>query len=180
MLATVACLCVSLGSISAQTRESVPEPPARSDAGSWDGTWYHVSRDYKIALWLRSVDGHVEMRWRYFHNGSLEGFDTAWSLQTDYVFSGALGRFELTLDEADAATIRGGWNWRLAREDQPRRETVKFRLYRILDGRTAVLVFDEYERVVGVPESEIPLPRQYQWAFIKASNRQVRWDELPF
>ena len=51
----------------------------RTDAGDWDGTWWYVSRDAKMALWIRTVDGVPELRFQYASKNAPEGFVTDWN-----------------------------------------------------------------------------------------------------
>lgn len=157
-----------------------PPRPERSDAGTWDGTWFYVSRDTRAALWIRTVDGRPEVSLQYLGVSSLEGFKTDWSGHADYFHDDGRGIFDLTVLEADANTMRVHWEWTLERRST-RRETAEITIYRTGEGRELVLAFDSSERrIVGPAGDEQALPPRWFWAFRKASYGLALWEELPF
>ncbi len=150
--------------------------PDRNDAGTWDGTWYYMTRDTQVALWIRSHGRAPEVRLQYHHE--TEGFLTDWSGQARYTASGKPGVFSMTLSERDPNTIRAKWFWELGRDVRRRTESAWVTLYRAADGRSLVMNFEELERALG--DSGPRLAYEQVWVFRKASNREVRWEELPF
>jgi hypothetical protein len=155
--------------------------PERSDAGVWDGTWFYVSRDQKIALWIRTEKGLPEIKLQFFGYAMAENFETDWKGRAEYVVKGRHpGRFELSVEERDENTISGSMEWTLEIGESVRTETGDFTIYRAGYGRSIVMRFDDYKRVVTTgKERKIWQPQQY-WTFRKASKRLVLWEELPF
>ena len=74
------------------------EIPGAVDEGTWYGTWYHVSRDHRVAIWMRTADdGQPELKLRYLRMGTpAEQFSTDWSGQTEYEVQRAPASFSLT------------------------------------------------------------------------------------
>jgi len=155
------------------------EPPARTDAGSFSGTWFYVNRDWKVALWIEDQEGSPQVKLRLLSIATAEGFETEWGGHAEYAFRGMPGRFDARVERRDADTIEGVWDWELGEPGRRRIERAKFKLYRAADGRQAVFQFDDFERVY----EERP-PRLYTermiWTFRKVSRRQALWAELPF
>jgi hypothetical protein len=174
-------LAGALGSLAAQGisgREAF-DLPTRTDAGSWAGTWYYVSRDSKVALWIREADGRPELKLRYLNTGHAESFETDWGGSADYYFKGRPGRFSLELTERNDKTIRGSWQWVLGHDEMRRTETARIMMYRAGDGRALVMNFEDLERSLG-GEAATVLAFHQVWTFRKASNRERLWEELPF
>lgn len=155
--------------------------PARTDAGDFYGTWYYVSRDEHIAMWIRrDDDGAPSIRVRYQAVSTPESFETDWEGAADYFKWGNPARFEMRLTERDDDLIRGTWQWDAEHELQEDREKGKFRFYRSSDGRGAVLLFDELERYTREGDRERTQDVALALTFLKASRRLVLWDELPW
>lgn len=154
--------------------------PEKVSAGEWDGTWYYVNRDYRMALWLRTVDGKLQHRMQITSLFAPEGFLTDWSGRAEYTTRNTPGVFELKIDEIDDDELRGTWFWDLQFVRSGRREEANVRIYRAGVGRTFVMKFEQFERTIrrGTEEQLMSAPRA--WTFIKASKRQVLWEELPF
>jgi len=156
--------------------------PERSDAGYWHGTWYHLSRDFTMALWLRIVDGQTQVKLRFVSTTpSAERFTTDWEGLAEYHLERFPATFELTVLEGDEDTIIGTWDWLLELPGASgREEHARFTIYRIEDGRKLVVLYDDYE-IIRRSGNTV---RRYDGArfrlFNKASNRLVLWDELPF
>lgn len=153
--------------------------PPRTDAGDWAGTWYWVSRDAKLAVWIRLEEGRPELKLRYFNTARAESFETDWNVQADYRFQGQPGKFSFELTQRDDKTIRGNWFWELGQGELRRLETARVTLYRSGDGRAMVMNFEDLERSVG-GEAGAVLAYPQVWTLRKASNYERRWEELPF
>jgi len=157
------------------------EAPERSDAGEWPGTWYYVSRDRKMALWIRDRNGTPEVKLRMRGKMSeAENFSTDWNGKAEYESTGNVAKFELQFDERDADTMTGRWIWEVTRGDDGRRETAQFTVYRAGWGRQMVWVLENlrtesWGRREGVIEQPLMV-----WTFQKASRREALWEELPF
>ena len=155
--------------------------PPRDDAGSWDGTWWYVSRDGKIALWIRTADGKPQIKLRYLSLNAPEGFETDWVGASDYITKIGPGKFRLSLGESDANTITGKWDWTLDSTNSSRIEAGTFKMHRTNHGRQLAMVFDELIRTMrrqNKPDDVFTSAPSL--TFFLGSKRQVLWDELPF
>ncbi len=155
--------------------------PPRDDTGSWDGTWWYVNRDGKIALWIRTADGKPQVKLRYMSLNGPEGFETDWVGASDYITKIGPGKFRLTLGEKDANTIKGQWDWTLDSSNSSRIETGTFTIHRTNRGRQLALVFDELIRTMRRQNrpDEVFMSAP-SLTFSLGSKRHVLWDELPF
>lgn len=158
------------------------EIPGAVAEGTWDGTWYHVSRDYRVALWMRTAaNGRPELKLQYLRVGSpAEQFTTDWSGRAEYEVQRAPATFSLTLTEGDQDGLRGDWFWDLQFAASGRTEEGVVTIYRGGDGRKLVFLFDPWERRLRRGDEVQTISTGMTWTFIKASKRQVLWDELPF
>ena len=155
--------------------------PPRDDSGSWDGTWWYVSRDHKIALWIRTADGAPQIKLRLFSLIAPEGFETDWTGASEYITKIGPGTFQLALGERDANTIKGTWDWALTAPDSARIEHGTFAMHRTNGGRQLAMVFDELIRTMrrrGRPDDVFT--SSPSMTFFLGSKRLVLWDELPF
>jgi len=153
----------------------------RTDAGEWTGTWYFVSRDEKIALWIRTTGGQPELQLQYFGSILMEHIVTDWKGQADYDVKGRyFGRFDLNITERDENTIKGSLDWTLTVGETIRTERGNFTMYRAGHGRSLVMKFDDYVRIETIGSEQSEWRSQKAWTFRKASNRLVNWEELPF
>ncbi len=178
--ATVAIVAAGWSASPAQSQGGSRVPlPERTDAGTFVGTWYWVSRDASVALWIRETRRKPELKLRYLNTGHAESFETDWNGRAEYVFAGKLGKFSLESTERDANTIRGRWHWLLGPEDRGRTETARVTLYRADDGRSLVMNFEDLERSIG-GASGTRLRYEQVWVLRKATDRLAPWDELPF
>ncbi len=153
--------------------------PERTDRGNWDGTWLYVSRDGRLALWMRTSEGKLEAKFRYESYRAAETFETAWDGRADYEAQNHPGTFAVTIEEADADTARGTWLWELKLPGATRFERGRFTLYRADDGRTLVVHFSHYEKKIRRGEREGGFEGEHVIVFRKLSKRLVLWDELP-
>lgn len=152
-----------------------------SGAGNWMGTWYYQNRDLRFALWMRpGKDGRPEAKLHFQSLASPETFETDWSGKASYFLEGQPVEFEMRIESGDAVEARGSWHWTVEFPDSGRTETGRFHLYRILNGRQAVLDFDEYEKTVRRQTRAQKSALAPGYAFTKVSKRHVLWDEIPW
>lgn len=156
---------------------AAPEP---TDLGVWDGTWFHVNRDGRMALWARTRNGKTEMKLQFQSKTSPETFETEWNGRADYELAGFPAVFEMKIDQQDANRMEGAWNWEIKFRVSERSEKGDFTLYRANDGRTLVLLFEDFTRVVRRGEKVNRFEGSPSWSFRKASKRLILWDEIPF
>jgi hypothetical protein len=154
----------------------VEEP---TDAGTWNGSWYYVSRDYQVGLWFRGEPQAPELKLRLTKLATGEGFETDWTGVANYRHDGKPGEMSISMFHRDANRIEGDWNWRLGRGELARTEVAKLTLYRTADGRSLTMHFEGLERSYGGPRP-VRLNFPQVWSFAKASSRLVLWEELPF
>lgn len=154
--------------------------PERTDAGNWDGTYWYVSRDLHVAMWIRTTDGLPEIRLQMLHLVGPEEFLTDWKGEATYEARNGEGDFAMLLGERDANTIKGSWSWNLRVGDSVRRQLGEVTLFRSGVGREVVVLFDPYKVYLGKIGEENWREVDQVWTFRKASTRLVRWEELPF
>jgi hypothetical protein len=153
---------------------------ARTDRGVWDGTWLHVSRDFRMVVWLRSEGGKPEIRVRYLGTKvPPERFDTDWKGQATYTSRKSEGRFSVTFNEGDDKTVLGDWHWVVDFGDSSREDVGRFTLYRGADGRLMVFNFTEYEQIQRRRDRTDRIPFDNALVFRKVSKRLVEWDAIP-
>lgn len=152
--------------------------PQRTDAGTWDGTWFFVSRDFRMVLWVRTVGGKPEVKLQYQSLSNAEVFETDWSGRSSYYLAGEPATLECLLTSRDANTMQGTWSWKLEFEDSARIENGNFTMYRAGDGRQLVMRFDKLERQVRRRDEMKKYDMRTSWTFTKASKRLVLWDEV--
>jgi hypothetical protein len=186
VLMTLLCLSLSDQAPSAApTRDgalgqSSVKAMARTDRGEWDGTWLHVSRDFRMVVWLRSDSGKPEARVRYLGTKvPPERFDTDWDAQATYSTRKNEGRFSLTFVEADENTVVGDWRWIVDFGDSSREDIGRFTLYRGSDGRMMVFNFSEFEQIQRRGDRTDRIPFENALVFRKVSRRLVEWDAIP-
>ncbi len=153
---------------------------ARTDRGVWQGTWLHVSRDFRMVIWLRAPDGKPEARLRYLGTKiPPERFETDWNGEATYTTRKAQGQFSLTFNEVDENTVLGDWRWIVDFGDSSREDIGRFTLYRGGDGRVMVFAFDEFEQIQRRRDRTDRIPFQNALIFRKVSKRLVEWDAIP-
>lgn len=162
--------------------EARPAPrPEMTTEGTFAGTWVYVSRERRIAMWIRLDDaGRPEARFQVFGVGIGESFRTDWTGRAEYVLAGAPAKFEAVARERDPDRVLGTWNWSVQGENAGRLERGSFEMYRTEDGRKIALVFPDFERSVRDGDREKMWSQPHTIAFIKVSKRLVQWEELPF
>lgn len=148
--------------------------------GSWDGTWFYVNRDMRLALWFRTVGGKLQGRMQYQSTAAPEAFETDWTGTATYYVAGKPATFKLIFDKVTADKIEGRWDWDVQFEDSGRSEKGTFTLQRVNEGRDLGFAFSEFRRELrrGTEVKVYELPQA--WVFTKGSKRTVLWDELPF
>jgi hypothetical protein len=154
--------------------------PERTEAGSWDGTWYYQSALVKMVLWMRTRRGKVEAKLRYEGVRGPLTFETDWTGASSYYTDASPSSFAMKFGKTAPADIEGSWDWTTRYRSTSRSETGKFDLYRARDGRTLVVKFGEYELVTIREGKTARVTTPPVWTFLKASKREVLWDEIPF
>ena len=156
-------------------------PPATVE-GTWSGTWFYVSRDYRIALWIRPAeeDAVPEYRLQLMRSGGKEHFATDWEGRTTYDLSGSPAQFSMTLMDGDADELRGSWEWTIDFVDSARGEYGNITIFRIGDGRNLAIHFEDFRIELRRGEKTQVIDTEQIWTFRKASRRLLSWDELPF
>lgn len=150
----------------------------RTDQGNWDGTWYYLSRNEKLVLWLRTTDGKTEARIRYQSKVTPEYFETDWSGVAEYFTAGRPASFAFTLEEGDENTLRGTWEWDSPVPQMPRSESGRFIMYRGGRGRDLAIVFEEYLRILNRGGTKTQFNQPTAWSFRKVSKRIALWEEV--
>ena len=160
---------------------TVVQIPDRTEDGSWDGTWYYVNRDERMALWIRTVDDLPQVKFQYFGGPRTEQFETDWEGKASYRNRGDSGSYTFQTITRDANVISGRLTWEFGSGALSRKDDGDVTIFRVGDGRRLALVFEEgYERRIKSDDRVTILPRHQVWSFSKASRRLVLWDELPF
>ncbi len=180
-----ACLALSfVAPCSAQQDPKAPGiskrrlPPSTTD-GIWDGTWYYMNREAKLALWFRTEGDTVKVKLQYLDLADAESFGTDWEGQADYAHRGSTGTMSIRLNETDPNRLAGSWNWELKNRVSSRVETGKFQMFRSVEGRSLIMAFEDLTRKFqGKRTQEVAMDAI--WTFRKASRRHVVWGELPF
>ena len=154
--------------------------PVASNQGVWDGTWFYVNRDVRLAMWIKTEAGTPQVKLRYNSMNTGEGFETDWSGKADYQVRDAVAKFDLGLARRDADVIEGHWEWALKAGSSLRLEEGDYRMYRAGDGRFLALVIDSLTKTLRSGGKDEVYKVPLSWTFRKASKRLVLWDELPF
>jgi len=192
--ARLACLAIFVSLAAGQETPVTPHPeerfsdwgrethsvPTPSNVGVWDGTWFYVNRDVRLALWIKTETGKPRVKLRYTSMNSGEGFETDWNGKADYEVRDANGSFTLGIERRDADLIEGRWEWLLTAGRSVRLEEGDYRIYRTGDGRFMAFTFDAFTKTIRSGGKDEVYKGPLSWTFRKASKRLVRWDELPF
>ena len=170
---------VSLPSGPPRAEMTLPRNASPTDVGGWYGTWYHKSRDFNMAIWIREDGGVPDIKVRYFSLARPESFETDWSGQSVYRVSGGGGSFSLVLGERDQNRMKGRLDWELDLRTVGRGQHGEFVIYRTGDGRSLNVEFEQNEKVRwrGDNVQRVTIPEIL--SFRKASKRHVLWEELP-
>ena len=190
ILATVAAasaitLAVYAGEVKTDLPGIGPERPMiqkddPTSAGSFDGTWMYVNRDTHFALWVRTKNGVPQVRLQFQSLASPEAFESDWDGKALYYMAGNPVTFELKLGESNLDRIVGKWSWVLTVGNSMRRETADIVIYRTVYGRTLMMDFENYEKTITSGGKNKIMKAPVVWNWVKISNREILWDELPF
>lgn len=160
-------------------RQLIQKDP-ETTAGSFDGTWMYVNRDTHFALWARTRDGVPQVKLQYQSLANPEAFESDWDGKALYYMAGSPVTFELKLGESTVDRIVGTWSWDVTIRAATRRETADIVAYRTGYGRTLQMDFQNYEKTITNGGRNRILKSPMVWTWIKISNRELLWDELPF
>ena len=155
----------------------LPEPTA---SGEWEGTWVYISRDVRLALWMKEDEGKPIVKLRF--EGTLrttEIFETDWTGKARYFVQDHPGIFEFTLEETGPDMIQADWDWVLDMRGSSRSEKSDIEMYRAGDGRRLVMFFKNFKRTINSGGTEKVHDFPQSWTFRKLSRRLVLWEELP-
>ena len=151
-----------------------------TNAGTFDGTWMYVNRDTQFALWIRTTNGVPQVRLQHQSLASPEAFESDWDGKAIYYMAGNPVTFELKLGESTGERIVGTWSWVLTVGNSMRRETADIVIYRTIYGRTLLMDFVNYEKTITSNGKNKIMQAPVAWNWTKISNRELRWEELPF
>ena len=151
-----------------------------TSAGSFDGTWLYVNRDSRFALWVRTKNGVPQVKLQFQSLASPEAFESDWDGKALYYMAGNPVTFELKLGESNVDRIVGKWSWVLTVANSMRRETADIVIYRTVYGRTLMMDFENYEKTITSGGKNKIMKAPVIWNWVKISNREILWDELPF
>jgi len=149
-------------------------------AGSFDGTWMYVNRDLRFALWIRTKEGVPQVRLQYQSLANPEAFETNWDGKALYYMAGDPATVEFKLGPPTADRNVGKWAWDATIGNSERRETADIVLYRTVFGRTVLMDFQNYEKRITDGGRNKIMKAPVVWNWVKISNRELLWDELPF
>ena len=149
-------------------------------AGSFDGTWMYVNRDSRYALWIRTKDGVPQVKLQYQSLASPEAFESDWDGKAVYYLAGNPVNFDLKLGKATKDQILGTWSWDAKIDASARRENADVVMYRTHYGRTILMDFQNFVRVVTRNGKDAVMKTPINWTWNKVSKRELLWDELPF
>jgi hypothetical protein len=162
------------------TERQLLQKDDETTAGSFDGTWMYVNRDAQFALWVRTKDGTPQMKLQYQSLGNPEAFETDWEGKSLYYMAGSPVTFELKLGQSTSDRIVGKWLWDLNIGSSARRESADVIIYRTGFGRTLLMDFQNYEKMLTSAGRNKIMRAPVVWNWTKISNRELLWEELPF
>jgi hypothetical protein len=178
-------LSTGIGAPDAEAQKSRPSGRAgenrdrpATDLGRWHGTWTHVHRDGRTAMWIDESGEKIRVRIQYQGTSKPEGFVTDWDGAATYIFAGEPGTFEMKITEADENRIHGTWFWDVQFESVGRSERGTFMLYRVGDGRQLTFDFSEFESVLRKGDKVSRYDGAAAWSYRKVSKRIALWDEV--
>ncbi len=149
-------------------------------AGTFDGTWMYVSHDARVAIWVRTKDRAPQLKLQYQSLANPEAFETDWDGRANYYMLETPVTFDLKLQKGTPDRLTGTWFWELKKGTGVRRETADVVIYRTHYGRTFLIDFQNYESTVTSHGKDNTFRAPKIWNFLKVSNRELLWDELPF
>lgn len=162
------------------TERQLLQKDAETTAGSFDGTWMYVNRDVHFALWVRTKNGAEQVKIQYQSLSNPEAFETDWDSKALYYMAGSPVMFELKLGQNTPDRLTGKWLWDLTIGSSTRRESADVTVYRTGYGRTLLMDFQNYERTITERGKNRIMKAPMVWNWIKISNRELLWEELPF
>jgi len=162
------------------TERQLLKKPEPTSAGSFDGTWMYVNRDMRFAMWARTKDGVPQVRLQFQSLANPEAFETDWDGKAVYYLAGTPVNFELKLGASNADQILGAWSWSLRLEGTGRLETADVVVHRTVHGRTLLMDFQNYQKVITKNGKDQVIRMPVAWTWTKISKRELLWDELPF
>ena len=151
-----------------------------TNAGTFDGTWMYSNRDMQFGMWIRTKNGVPQVKLQFQSLASPEAFESDWDGKAAYYLAGSPVTFELKLGTSSADRIAGAWSWVLKAGQTGRSETANIVMYRTWDGRTLLMDFQDYERVLTRGSQDKAIKTANVWNWVKISKRELLWDEFPF
>lgn len=155
-------------------------PPEPTEAGEWAGTYFYVSARQRMAVWAKEENGKPLLMLRIDEGPGGNAFTVDWNGVGEYERAGRKGRFEITIDEADANVILGSWRWVVTMADSTQTETADFRIYRSGFGRQMIWDITDLKREFTGKFRGPPQLDHIVWSLQKASRGMATWAELPF
>ena len=154
--------------------------PDPTTSGSFDGTWMYVNRDMRYAMWIRTKDGVQQIKIQYQSLASPEAFETDWDGKAVYYLAGTPVTYELKLGKSSVDQLTGTWTWNLVIDGARRQETADLVVHRTGNGRSLLMDFQNYQKIVTQRGSDKTFRYPVAWTWTKVSKRELLWDELPF
>ena len=166
------------------------EPPAATSDGRFEGTWYRLEPGMKQVVQLRrGANDAWEIRFIWESRDELR-IDTGWKPRVEFTVRGMAGSFELALVQPRSDAPRLVCRYRLDQDGARKSHLIEegdVALYRAGDGRSLVWLQDPLTTKVEIPDPIAPYEadgqheeQQRLWIFMKASNRVIEWDEIPW
>jgi len=184
---------VALAGAAALAAKGTIEVPPRSSDGTFEGTWYRVEPGWKQVLQFRRAGGQADAPWEVrlrWQTGAGFDIDTGWQSRTEFTFNGFPGLLLLQPDPArsgDDEVVLGYHREQDGARKMHLVEEGEARVFRAHEGRGLVWLQDPLTTSVVLGEPMYPdevqdKPRREQrvWIFMKASNRIIEWDEVPW
>lgn len=177
-LAMAALLTGLAGLPAAASPPDAPEVPARTDAGSYQGTWMSRDRAAQLAFWFDESVKPMQMRYRYEVRNSGYG-DSGESGTGSSTSAAGAGVFKLTSRLDPDGVIRGTMERHWSSAGVEVIETNSFEAWRIEKGDRLYCTFsNRLSRMTRDGETTTtPLP-DYSFTFAHLTDELVHWEEL--
>jgi hypothetical protein len=120
------------------------------------------------------------VRVQYQSLASPEAFESDWDGKAIYYMASNPVTFELKLGECTPDKLTGTWSWLLTVGSAIRRETADLVIYRTQYGRSLLMDFQNFEKTITEGGRNKVMRAPVVWNWVKISNRELLWDELPF
>ncbi len=154
--------------------------PAKTEEGSFAGTWFYIDRDKRFAFFIKEEDGNNMLKVRWKMRGG-EEFETGWDGKCQYMYKGYEGKASLVISNPkDRNELKGEWEWTYATDTMTRIERSNFTIYRAEDGRKLVWMLPDFERIIQSGEQSKKHSYEDMHIFRKISDRIVDWEDIPF